>query len=77
MGEYATYNGENIKLGTCESMYYLRADQRHLISGYRFDGGDRFRFPFPDEDDIEPGQCKIGRRNCLTCERARTRARRR
>ena len=56
MGEYAQYNGSDIKLGTCENMYYLRADQRHLVSGYRFAlDVDRFRFPFPDEDDIEPG----------------------
>lgn len=31
MGEYAKYNGEEIKIGTCESMYYLRWDQRHLV----------------------------------------------
>ena len=55
MGEYATYRGESIKIGTCESMYYLRADQRGLIGGYQFDGSERFRFPFPDEDTIEPG----------------------
>lgn len=56
MGEYATYRGESIKIGTCENMYYLRADQRHLISGYRFElDVERFRFPFPDEDHIEPG----------------------
>lgn len=55
MGEYAKYRGQDIKIGTCESMYYLRADQRHLIAGYRFDGSERFRFPFPDEDNLEPG----------------------
>ena len=36
MGEYASYLGERIKIGTCENMYYLRADQRHLVSGYDF-----------------------------------------
>lgn len=56
MGEHATYNGEEIKIGTCEEMYYLRHDQRHLISDYEFGPLDRFRFPFPDEDHIEPGQ---------------------
>ena len=56
MGEFAIYRGDRIKVGTCEEMYYLRADQRSLISGYSFDAGDRFRFPFPDEDTIEPGQ---------------------
>lgn len=30
MGEYATYKGQEIKIGTCEDCYYLRADQRHL-----------------------------------------------
>lgn len=56
MGEYAkTVSGEEVKIGTCEEMYYLRADQRHLIVGYDFDGSERFRFPFPDEDGIEPG----------------------
>lgn len=57
MGEYATYRGESIKIGTCEDMYYLRADQCDQISGYNFAlDVDRFRFPFPDEDAIEPGQ---------------------
>jgi hypothetical protein len=56
MGEYATYRGEGIKVGTCEDMYYLRHDQRHLVTGYEFGPNDRFRFPFPDEDDLEPGR---------------------
>lgn len=59
MGEYATYNGESIKVGTCEDFYYLRDDQRDRIDGYGFSeellAVVRFRFPFPDEDDIEPG----------------------
>lgn len=64
MGEYATYNGDSIKIGTCESMYYLRADQAHLVTaeGGSLDpvkdgarGAIRFRFPFPDEDGLEPG----------------------
>lgn len=59
MGEYAKHNGHEVKIGTCEDFYYLRADQRSEISGYGF--GEqmlavvRFRFPFPDEDSIEPG----------------------
>ena len=57
MGEYVTYNGCEIKLGTCEEMYYLRADQRHLIRGYDFSpDAYRYRFPFPDEDAIGPGR---------------------
>lgn len=63
MGEYANYKGEHIKIGTCEDMYYLRADQRHLIEGYKFSdemlAACRFRFPFPDEDHIEPGQFDV------------------
>lgn len=56
MGEYARYKGSEVKIGTCEDMYYLRGDQRDKISGYSFTlDVDRFRFPFPDEDDIEPG----------------------
>lgn len=60
MGEYAMYEGSEIKIGTCESLYYLRADQAHLISGYDLGSEQarkyfRYRFPFPDEDQIEPG----------------------
>jgi hypothetical protein len=65
MGEYALYNGQRIKMGTCENMYYLRADQAHLVKTVS-DSLDpiaeaesiRFRFPFPDEDEIKPGQFK-------------------
>lgn len=64
MGEYANFNGERIKIGTCEDLYYLRADQRRLVSGgdlgsspeRYFVDGIRFRFPFPDEDELEPGR---------------------
>jgi hypothetical protein len=64
MGEYAKYNGKEIKIGTCENMYYLRADQRVKIQplpGNVNPARDkearqlRFRFPWPDEDQIEPG----------------------
>jgi hypothetical protein len=57
MGEYGTYLGNNIKIGTCEDMYYLRADQRHLVKAAALhDLTDiRFRFPFPDEDHRQPG----------------------
>jgi hypothetical protein len=56
VGEYAIYRGERIKIGTCEDMYYLRAEQRDRVTGW---DGDwltvRFRFPWPDEDHVEPG----------------------
>ena len=62
MGEYAKYNGQSVKIGTCEDMYYLRFDQRHLVEKeansldpVKDIDGLRFRFPFPDEDSIEPG----------------------
>ena len=62
MGEYAKFGNEEIKIGTCESMYYLRADQAHKVGP--LDGNVhpirdrlaiRFRFPFPDEDTTAPG----------------------
>lgn len=62
MGEYATVDGvDGVKLGTCEAMYYLRADDVPRVTGYpafRDDGYKDwalFRFPWPWEDDIEPG----------------------
>lgn len=63
MGEFATYRGASIKIGTCEDMLYLRADQIHLVTPERNSidparerESVRFRFPFPDEDGVEPGQ---------------------
>jgi len=64
MGEYAQLGKTQIKIGTCEQMYYLRADQVHLITAERNSvdpqnkdtaGRIRFRFPFPDEDGMQPG----------------------
>ena len=64
MGEYAMYKGERIKIGTCEDMYYLRADQApkvRKVSGSLDPNAReeqeiiRFRFPWPDEDQVEPG----------------------
>jgi hypothetical protein len=59
MGEYATYQGRSVKIGTCEDMLYLRYGQRDLVSPEPGSGireeRDRFRFPFPDEDRVEPG----------------------
>lgn len=59
MGEYASYRGERIKIGTCENLYYLRADQVQqldnpsvVLSALE---AFRFRFPFPGEDRILPG----------------------
>lgn len=60
MGEYATLDGQPIKIGTCEDFYYLRWDQRDKVSGYDFTypgllEASRFRFPFPSEDGTPPG----------------------
>src|SRR4051794_2456173 len=57
MGEYATYRGYTIKIGTTEDMQYLRPDQIDQVSSRTLhDITDLlFRFPFPDEDDREPG----------------------
>lgn len=58
MGEYATYCGDRVKIGTCEDMYYLRADQVRQLDGSDIGShwdAVRFRFPFPDEDQTEPG----------------------
>ena len=58
MGEYALYNGEQVKIGTCEDLYYLRYEHRKQVtplSGSIDPSSDaqytcRFRFPWPDED---------------------------
>lgn len=57
MGEFAIYNGEEIKIGTCEDMLYLRPDQIHLVRSSALSDltSIRFRFPFPQEDKVEPG----------------------
>ena len=68
MGEYAIRksDGEEVKIGTCEDMYYLRYEQRgavRALDGNVDPASDdrfalRFRFPWPDEDDIEVGSDK-------------------
>ena len=62
MGEYANFMGRRIKIGTCEDMYYLRWDQRELVTESETPlfkesvvSQIRFRFPFPDEDHVLPG----------------------
>ena len=62
MGEYAKFNGQQIKIGTCEAMYYLRYEDRHRVQpqpGNINPGIDKdlwFRPPFPDEDHLKPGE---------------------
>ncbi len=64
MGEYAIRksDGERIKIGTCEDMYYLRFSDRHLVQAQPGNVDPvkdvehlRFRLPFPDEDHVLPG----------------------
>ena len=59
-------------MGTCEDMYYLRYDQRHTV---QHEDGNldvldnevlreiRFRFPWPDEDGLAPGDYEDSFRN--------------
>lgn len=63
MGEYALYRGNRIKIGTCEDMYYLRWDQRDQVTPLEGNLDPtthldviRFRFPFPAEDGMAPGE---------------------
>ena len=63
MGEFANRKHDNarIKIGTCEDLYYLRWEDRYCVTPQRGDvdpaneSGLRFRLPFPDEDDVLPG----------------------
>lgn len=72
MGEIIKIAGVETKLGTCEDLYYIRfADLKRLrnsgqlrkmdgnLSGAEYldeNNGFRYRFPFPEEDDIHAGQ---------------------
>ena len=57
MGEYAKRlsDGAEIKIGTCESMYYCRWDQRKQIQYPYMTTGLYWRLPLPEEDNIRPG----------------------
>lgn len=71
MGEYVKYKGRVTKIGTCQDMYYTSFQKytEMLASGLLAkaegslppleyvlpDSGDRFRFPFPDEDKLPFG----------------------
>jgi len=72
MDEYIKYRGQDIKLGTCVDLYYTRLDQLkeahgemeklggNLEANAYLDAklGWRYRFPFPDEDNIPIGEFK-------------------
>jgi len=71
MGEFIRYRGTEIKLGTCEDLYYatypkyiaaleaqvlFRSEWNGSPEEYaKPDAGFRFRFPFPDEDHLSLG----------------------
>ena len=70
MGEYIKFQGEHIKLGTCEDLYYVTYDQLidmvqngaeqlpgNLPPGDYLGNGFRYRFPFPNDDgsDFDKG----------------------
>lgn len=57
MGEYAARksDGVEVKIGTCESMYYLRFEDQDKVVYNFFEDGTRYRLPFPDEDSVAVG----------------------
>ena len=71
MSEFAEYEGKRIQIGTCEDLFYLRADQWDRVTPVSGRGNVaqylkvvRFRFPWPDEDDVEPGMFEDYKRSC-------------
>lgn len=65
MGEHVKLKyGQEIKIGTCEDMYYARYEQaQNFLNAkdracYLRPDTCRWRFPFPQEDDIEIGMFK-------------------
>lgn len=62
MGEFAKYKGHEIKIGTCQNMYYLRWEQRYLVDCLPGNvdpitqaGQLWFRLPRTMEDGVAPG----------------------
>lgn len=70
MAEYILYHGEQIKLGSCETLYNVSYDKyvafakeqhwawniENVAMYLRIDYGFQFRFPFPDEDKLKFGE---------------------
>jgi len=64
MGEYAKRksDGVEVKIGTCESMYYLRYEDRNKVKKIpnSLDASREknlfWRIPFPDEDAVQIGE---------------------
>lgn len=61
MGEYALYNKKEVKIGTCEEMFYLRYEDRFKVSPLAGNVNPHtaknlfWRLPLPSEDYISPG----------------------
>ena len=70
MGEYIKFQGEHVKIGTCEDLYYVTYDQlldmvqngaeqapHNLPPADYLSNGFRYRFPFPNDDgeDFDKG----------------------
>jgi len=66
MGEYARLGDKEVKIGTCENMYYLRYEDRnrvrHIPGNVRpaTDLNLRFRLPLLEEDALSPGEYESG-----------------
>lgn len=67
MGEYAKrkIDGAEVKIGTCESMYYLRYEQRNeVVYNFQPNKGKHtewlWRIPVPFEDNMMPGDYEYG-----------------
>lgn len=66
MGEYAIRkeDGQEVKIGTCESMYYIRFEDREKVKQLpnSLDAATCenlfWRLPFPDEDEVKIGEYK-------------------
>lgn len=66
MGEYAVRKSDNveIKIGMCESMYYLRYEDRNKVAKLpnsvdpSRETGLFWRLPFQDEDNVQIGEYK-------------------
>ena len=62
MGEYAHRkpDGEYVKIGTCENMYYCRWEQRDQLYDYKDIDNLFWRLPIPTEDELLPGEFSFG-----------------
>jgi hypothetical protein len=59
------YDKQEVKIGTCENMYYIRYTDRDLVSPAEnsldcsMEPNLFWRLPYPDEDDVAIGEYKI------------------